>query len=1016
MSGSTVGLLPALKSMDGDAPSVLLDTLNFFRKKEKAETLNESGFISELVASDVNDPGRVRLQILISRWDGAGLESWCDSTPAHTAERRDLTYDLLEVGPDVRDILNELFPRDPSTVVIFGKDGRWRPWYTAARETERTSYWDAYSGVLEASPWFTPTAIARLDSATRSVVERLADPTWEQRFQSKGLVVGYVQSGKTANFTGVIAKAIDAGYRLIIVLTGTVEILRRQTQRRLDMELVGIENILGGIAESDTEKVATTDYCRDQDWLAGKFLRHGIAIHALSEFPSIHRLSTYQGDYRRLRQGLSTLDFRAGHELVDKARPLYDPINLFASDVRLAVVKKNSTVLKRLVDDLSSIHAELGEIPTLIIDDEADQASVNTRRQKSPTPEQKERSAVNQRISDLLRLLKRAQYVGYTATPFANVFVDPDDSQDIFPKDFIVNLERPLGYMGASDFHDLATDFAGKAKTIYNSNEKAFVRDVFGSTADEREEELVSALDSFVISGAVKLYRTSACGMRYRHHTMLVHESVKRVEHAQLAAEIRELWKCAEYDNDNGLTRLRTLYETDFVKVSEALHVRGSATAESAGRPKPKPPLLPRDFDELLGGGFIGQALDKIEAGTSPVIVVNGNSEKDYEQDSLDFQGPNVWKILVGGTKLSRGFTVEGLTTTYYTRRTLQADTLLQMGRWFGFRAGYHDLVRLYLGRAVPAPRGQVVDLYEAFEAVVRDEEDFRAELARYHSINKNSGMPLVLPEDVPPMVFQQVPWLKPTAGSKMYNAELVRQGIGGKLSDFPYQPDRGDGSINALHFAQVGPLLDAASAVGTFEYKDPDSTKSDEYDSFYGIVDAGTVRDIVAQFRWTDTWSFAPHLNFLDEIIGKNLLVDFAILLPSLSGATSRQIGNYSRERPILTRKRRPDRSGFPGSSKRQRSAIETIVGGRTVDDDLDVAGGPVAVGLHTPTRGAMLLTLVSDTEPPARAKDLPLGPVSPGDIATLFSYALPYAAAPTGRIGFRTRKSGGGAIIDRE
>ncbi|MDJ0113412.1 Z1 domain-containing protein, partial [Rhodococcus erythropolis] len=150
-----------------------------------------------------------------------------------------------------------------------------------------------------------------------------------------------------------------------------------------------------------------------------------------------------------------------------------------------------------------------------------------------------------------------------------------------------------------------------------------------------------------------------------------------------------------------------------------------------------------------------GAAYDKISEGTSPVIVVNGAAEKDYKQDSLDFQERGVWKILVGGTKLSRGFTVEGLTITYYTRRTGQADTLMQMGRWFGFRPGYRDLVRLFIGRTVGGPAGADYDMYKAFEAIVRDEQEFRNELTRFSGVNEK-GEPWVTPRDVPPMVFQQ--------------------------------------------------------------------------------------------------------------------------------------------------------------------------------------------------------------------------------------------------------------------
>lgn len=1019
MTGETPGLLRALRSMDGGSPEALVETVNFYAKRDGALPAPEGDVIDSLVDPNVNSTVRVQFQLLISRWDSAVDDTWTGSTSADTAKRRELIYELLGFGERARRRLDVTYPRDPGAVVIEGTGGAWRPWYTAARQGERRFYSRAYTKVLNADPGWDSMAIGRLDAASTAVVRRLADPSWPESYQSKGLVVGHVQSGKTANFTGVIAKAIDAGYRLIIVLTGTVEILRRQTQRRLDMELVGVENILGGIDEHDEERVARTDYHDDQDWRAGKFLRHGVPIHTIDNIPLIHRLSTFEGDYRRLRQGLSTLDFRAGRELVDRSRPLYDPINLFQSDVRLAVVKKNSTVLARLVDDLKEIRADLGEIPTLIIDDEADQASVNTKKQKVKTDEEKERSAINRRISDMLCVLKRAQYVGYTATPFANVFIDPDDSEDIFPKDFIASLERPPGYMGARDFYDLDVDFDGEPKSIDNSNEKAFVRDLIAvNNPTLRREEIQRALDSFVLTGALKLYRGSKTGQRFRHHTMLVHESVKQKEHEALKDEVLTVWRQSSYDSAVGLDRLRELYNSDIAPVAAALHRRDVAAAKTHGLPLPKMPPMPGSFEDLITDSWIGAALDRIDRGTSVVIVVNGAAEKDYAQDSLNFEADDVWKILVGGTKLSRGFTVEGLTISYYTRRTLQADTLMQMGRWFGFRRGYRDLVRLYIGRNVPAPGGKHVDLYEAFEAVVRDEEDFRAELARYADIS-DTGHPQVRPEDIPPMVFQQVPWLKPTAGSKMYNAELVRQGIGGQLVDFPLQPDRDGGSNNEGHFRAIQPILDLIDERGQFEYRDTQTGKVSPFQARYGIVPASTVRDAVAQFKWAPNWSFAPSLAFVDEIIKKGQLEDFAVLLPDLEGAAARAVGQRPGELPILRRRRRLDRPGFSGSSKRQRDAIETIAGKRIPVqgiDILDESGGALATSLHTRTRAALLLTFALDMkDSDAQPANLPPGPVSPVDVATLFSWALPYAAAPGGRIGFRTRKSGAGAIIGR-
>ena len=1018
MSDEITGLLPALKGMDGEPPASLLEAVNFYGKRLSASAIEEADLVTGLTESSINTPSRVLFQLLISRWDSSTGNAWTGTTSPDTTERRELIYDLLDVDEESRDRLSRTYPRDPGVIVIEGAGGAWKPWYDSARQTQRTFYSKAYFGVLERDPGWDATAIGRLDAASTAVVRRLADPSWSESYQSKGLVVGYVQSGKTANFTGVIAKAIDAGYRLIIVLTGTVEILRRQTQRRLDMELIGVENILGGIDESDPDQVATTDYHADEAWIENQFLRHGVQIHNLDSVPAIHRLSTFEGDYRRLRQGLSTLDFRAGRELADRSRPLYDEVNLFQSDVRIAVVKKNSTVLKRLVDDVKEIRADLGEIPTLIIDDEADQASVNTKKQK--TSEEIERSAINQRISEMLKILKRAQYIGYTATPFANVFVDPDDSEDIFPKDFIVSLERPIGYMGARDFYDLDIDFAGEQKTIENSNEKDFVRDLVAlDNPEKRRTEMQHALDAFVLTGALKLFRTSKTKQRFKHHTMLVHESVKQVDHAALAEEIRELWRRSGYNTPQAIARLRKLYVDDIAPVTDALHRRDTAAAELRGEPIPRAPEMPASFEVLHADGWIGQTLDLIDHGTSPVIVVNGAAEKDYAQDALDFQTARVWKILVGGAKLSRGFTVEGLTVSYYTRRTLQADTLMQMGRWFGFRRGYRDLVRLYIGRNVPAPKGNHVDLYEAFGAVVRDEEDFRAQLARYSAINEQTGHPKVLPEDVPPMVFQQVPWLKPTSGSKMYNAELVQEGVGGQLVDFPLQAERGDGDNNARHFEFVQPILDGIDSEGEFEFCDPQTGKVTCFVARYGIVPAATVRAAVAGFAWEPNWNFTPHLAFVDEIIEKGALVDVAVLLPDLKNLTSRKVGDRLETYPILRRARRTDRPGFSGSSKRQRNAIETIAGKRRPIEDfdlLDESGGPLAVTLNTRTRGAMLLTFGLDNgDRDAKPADLPERRVSPSDVATLFSWALPYYAAPGGRIGFRTRKSGGGAIIDR-
>ncbi|MGC0363083.1 hypothetical protein ABH922_001067 [Rhodococcus sp. 27YEA15] len=673
----------------------------------------------------------------------------------------------------------------------------------------------------------------------------------------------------------------------------------------------------------------------------------------------------------------------------DHSLPLHDPKNLYPSNIRVAVVKKNVSVLKKLVADLKKVPTELDQIPALIIDDEADQASVNTIDPKKTTKEQIERTAINGQIAEILGLLTRAQYIGYTATPFANVFVDPEDGVNVFPSDFIVSLERPGPYMGGADFHDL-DELDDDEKTPANSNEKAYVRDLRAESDEDRRAEQLRALDSFVLSGAIKLFRESKGAKPYRHHTMLVHESVKQAEHEAVAEDFKALWTSAGYSQASSLTRLENLWAEDFAVVSA---VRGSD--------QPNPDSF-ADLEE-----FVGAAYDKISEGTSPVIIVNGAAEKDYAQDSLDFQERGVWKILVGGTKLSRGFTVEGLTVTYYTRRTGMADTLMQMGRWFGFRPGYRDLVRLFIGRSVGGPAGAEYDMYKAFEAIVRDEEEFRRELTRFSGLN-DKGEPWVTPREVPPMVFQQLPWLKPTARNKMFNAELAYRGMGGESFSFTMQPPRGDGSDNARHFAAVAPLLTSLSEAGTFNFLDKDAT-SRSFTARYGIVSAAVVLDAVDQFVWATGWDFGPHREAMASAIDAGLLEDFAVLLPQPKMRLPLEINGWPERLPIVNRKRqeREYRTGFTGTAVRERDAIEHIAGSEKKN------GGPLAASLYRKTRGAMILVFANDPSP-RQKKRAQVGPVDPREFATLFSYALPQASEPLGRIGFRVKQSGAGAIVD--
>ncbi len=234
----------------------------------------------------------------LALWDAAIAAIWTDGTDPKTDERRARIYDKLDLSPRIRQRLDELFPvaKDGGGVVV---SREFEPWYAASLEDRPSFYWGHYEEFLLEKGW-DPDAVANLGLNTTRIVERLADPERSSAYQAKGLVVGYVQSGKTANFTGVVAKAVDAGYRLIIVLTGTTDLLRTQTQRRLDKELVGRENLLRGIDPTDAESLSTVDYHGDPDWDA---FVSTVMLAVADGRPDIYRLTTARATTRLSSKG-----------------------------------------------------------------------------------------------------------------------------------------------------------------------------------------------------------------------------------------------------------------------------------------------------------------------------------------------------------------------------------------------------------------------------------------------------------------------------------------------------------------------------------------------------------------------------------------------------------------------------------------------------------------------------------------------------------------------------------------
>lgn len=500
------------------------------------------------------------------------------------------------------------------------------------REIDRSQwyYWPTLRQFLLTIKGWSPSALRSLDDSSDRVLRQLCPPTSPQ-FDIRGLVLGFVQSGKTANYTALAAKAADAGYRLVIVLSGIDNGLRRQTNIRLKRELVGY---------ADNRSAAVHLPPMGRQW--HEFTRDD--LHG---------------------------DFQAGfanHAALQGSQPV------------LLVVKKNGAVLRRLLAWLDAAPAEVRRtLPFLLIDDEADQASVDTRgsyqqEDDPPDPDYEPPSVINGLIRDLLCRFERRAYVAYTATPFANILIphdttDPRVGNDLYPKDFIVDLPKPPGYFGAEEFFGRMDTSVGGDVDGLNVIREVGDTDIAALETGQIPESLVLAVMDFVLAGAARAQR----GDGEAPATMLIHTSQRILVQAHLRtivterfSELRDEWR---YQRSHGIRdRLQDRWEQDFRPVTRNRHADRDVPFET--------------IEPYVGPFLEAVQVREVNSATGEVL--------DYEHE------PSLKAIAIGGNRLSRGLTLEGLTVSFFIRRSVTYDTLMQMGRWFGFRGGYEDLTRIY--------------------------------------------------------------------------------------------------------------------------------------------------------------------------------------------------------------------------------------------------------------------------------------------------------------------------------
>lgn len=563
----------------------------------------------------------------------------------------------------------------------------------------------SFRDFLQKNRGWIPATVESLDTNTSSIIRKLPDPRKQDIFATRGLVIGHIQSGKTANMASLIAKAADRGYKFFIILAGLYNDLRAQTQKRIDQEITG---------KSDIE----------------------------ADYPCVERNVTAPSCVRLTQSGL-TGDFKSTH--ISDLNP---------ETLKFAVVKKNVRVLTSLVEWLKKSSISLSELPALIIDDEADQATINSNYGKRDDEGNEiDPSATNRKIRELVHLFPKCSYIGFTATPFANLLVDKDIAEDLYPKDFIISLPEPPSYLGPRQLFGLgmtATELSPENIEIPNldvireiPDDELHLLGTLEPTSD-MPEILETAIISFLLASCARIER----GQENQHFSMFIHpsyissrqETMKSVIQRYVDTNLKAFVIGGESRYKVFHKKAKDLWEKDFCKVTKDISGAKNLIA---------------DFD------VVWRHASKI------VASIEVKSLNYLSEDFIDFN-PNHPRryIVVGGNRLSRGLTIEGLSTSVFLRDTPYYDTLLQMGRWFGYRPNYADLTRIFVEDSIA----------NNFSDLARIELELREDIKKY-SLDK----PTLTPKQLAPVIRNHHD-MYVTARGKMGAGKSVTPYMSGKI------------------------------------------------------------------------------------------------------------------------------------------------------------------------------------------------------------------------------------------
>ncbi|MDR1181903.1 MAG: Z1 domain-containing protein [Bacteroidales bacterium] len=670
--------------------------------------------------------------------------SVADSEINEAVVKAKMLYPDVDAVKLKNDLLSMYSVKIDTFQILEGRERR-EPWLKDFRANQKSKweFWTRYAEYLEKQKKFAPSVILQLDELTDKVLDKLFNPQRSEiQISKKGLVVGQVQSGKTANYTGLICKAADAGFNLIVVLAGIHNNLRSQTQNRIDEGFLGFD----------------TQY--ERAYTMNKTTKIGVGLIPGFEnaIANSYTTSLEKGDFTSRATNTAGFNFNVPQPI-------------------LLVVKKNASVLKRLCNWLQTqaTNDKITNKSLLIIDDEADNASINTNvKELDPT-------AINRNICKIISLFNRSAYVGYTATPFANIFI-PQNEDDLFPRDFIINIPAPTNYIGPEkvfgtsiipdDTNSDLLPIVCPIKDYYSFVPQRHKKDDDKPTFSDIPESLKTAVKCFIVTCAVRIAR----GQGKKHNSMLIHISRFQMWQNHIKELIENLFNYYKHEieaSDSAiLEEFRRILEDDTanyksyktvtteIKQSKFSDIDKNLTVHSWEEIKP----------------LLYKAVQKVE-----VKSINGTSGDCLTYYENEKNGISV--IAIGGDKLSRGLTLEGLSVSYFLRASKMYDTLMQMGRWFGYRPGYVDLCRLFTSE----------ELNEWFMHITVASEELRSEFDYLAGINGT-------PEDYSLKVRNSPGQLQVTSVSKMrYTKQIEVSWAGRLIQTYQLPMDKGKKKSNLL-------------------------------------------------------------------------------------------------------------------------------------------------------------------------------------------------------------------------